>query len=267
MRPITATSFSFHGSHSLLHRAELHSDNQFCLCRHVLEHVGFQSPQHVRTKEIMELLDLVLFRDIGKLLQETFQVTGQVISRRRRGLASTVLSCLRCLWERDKAKAWWGLLKALRCEKVKQVEELFQVVLKRRPSEQQLVVDLISVQNSEKLLMTLHCMSYKAGRPHNNANPPFEARMALYFMDTRQRRHIALPLIGCSLVCGPHLPLSRPMPQSPERLDRLWWVRMTSAEYGTWLECLSATRAEEHQQQQKHTWALKNKDLCAAAIE
>lgn len=67
--------------YSLLHWAELHSDNQFCLCRHVLEHINFQPSQHVRTQKVMELLDLVLFRDIGKLLQETFQVTVQVMGQ------------------------------------------------------------------------------------------------------------------------------------------------------------------------------------------
>ncbi len=36
-------------------------------------------------------------------------------------------------------------------EEVKQVEQLLQVVLKRSPSEQQLVVDLIPVEDSEKL--------------------------------------------------------------------------------------------------------------------
>lgn len=31
----------------------------------------------MRTKEVVELLDLVLFRDISKLLQEAFQVAGK----------------------------------------------------------------------------------------------------------------------------------------------------------------------------------------------
>ena len=48
------------------------------------------------------------------------------------------------------------LLEALWGEEVKQVEQLFQVVLKRSPSEQQLVVDLIPVENSEKLDRTHH---------------------------------------------------------------------------------------------------------------
>lgn len=43
------------------------------------------------------------------------------------------------------------LLEALWGEEVKQVEQLLQVVLKRSPSEQQLVVDLIPVENPEKL--------------------------------------------------------------------------------------------------------------------
>ena len=43
------------------------------------------------------------------------------------------------------------LLEALWGEEVKQVEQLLQVVLKMSPSEQQLVVDLIPVENPEKL--------------------------------------------------------------------------------------------------------------------
>lgn len=51
------------------------------------------------------------------------------------------------------------LLEALWGEEVKQVEQLFQVVLKRSPGEQQLVVDLIPVENSEKLDRT-RCARY-----------------------------------------------------------------------------------------------------------
>lgn len=53
-----------------------------------------------------------------------------------------------------KRRTGQDLLEALWREKVQQVEELFQVVLKRRPSQQQLIVDLIPVQNSEKLFRT-----------------------------------------------------------------------------------------------------------------
>lgn len=39
-------------------------------------------------QKVMELLDLVLFRDIGKLFQETFQVTVRVVvGTRREGLS------------------------------------------------------------------------------------------------------------------------------------------------------------------------------------
>lgn len=62
----------------LLHGTELHSDNELCLRRHVLEDVSFQPPEHVRSKEVMELLDLVLFRDICKLLKEAFQVAEEI---------------------------------------------------------------------------------------------------------------------------------------------------------------------------------------------
>lgn len=65
-------------SYLLLHGAELHSDNQLCLCRHVLEDISFQPSEHVRAEQVVELLDLVLLRDISKLLQEAFQVTGRI---------------------------------------------------------------------------------------------------------------------------------------------------------------------------------------------
>lgn len=60
----------------LLHGAKLHSDNQLCLCRHILEDISFQPPEHVRSQQVVELFDLILFRDISKLLQEAFQVTA-----------------------------------------------------------------------------------------------------------------------------------------------------------------------------------------------
>lgn len=90
---MTTALFSFHGGDSLLHGAELHSHYQLGLCGHVLEHVRFQPPQHVRTKKVMELLDLVLFRDISKLFQEAFQVTDW--SQKKRAKQSTIVSCLR----------------------------------------------------------------------------------------------------------------------------------------------------------------------------
>lgn len=44
----------------LLHGTELHPDDQLRLCRHVLEDVGFQPPEHVWAQQVVELLDLVL---------------------------------------------------------------------------------------------------------------------------------------------------------------------------------------------------------------
>lgn len=64
--------------YSLLHGAKLHPDNELRLCRHVLEDVSLQPPQHVRTQQVMELLNLVLLRDVGKLLQEALQVAVQI---------------------------------------------------------------------------------------------------------------------------------------------------------------------------------------------
>ena len=59
----------------LLHRAQLHPDNQLRLGGHVLEDVSLQPPQHVRPQEVMKLLDLVLLGDVSKLFQKALKVT------------------------------------------------------------------------------------------------------------------------------------------------------------------------------------------------
>lgn len=64
--------------YSLLHGAELHPDDQLRLCRHVLEDVSLQPPEHVRAQQVMKLFNLVLLGDVGKLLQEALQVAVQV---------------------------------------------------------------------------------------------------------------------------------------------------------------------------------------------
>ena len=70
------TSTQLHKNRALLlHGAELHTDDELRFGRHVLEDVSLQPPQHVRPQQVMELLDLVLFGDVGELLQEAFQVT------------------------------------------------------------------------------------------------------------------------------------------------------------------------------------------------
>lgn len=63
---------------SLLHGAELHPDNELRLRRHVLEDVSLQPPEHVRAQQVVELLNLVLLGDVGKLLQEALQVAAQI---------------------------------------------------------------------------------------------------------------------------------------------------------------------------------------------
>lgn len=62
---------------SLLHGAELHSDYELRFGGHVLEDVGLQPPEHVRAQHVMQLLDLILLSNVGKLLQEDLQVTAQ----------------------------------------------------------------------------------------------------------------------------------------------------------------------------------------------
>lgn len=83
------------------------------------------------------------------------------------------------------------------------MEELLQVVLKRRPSEQQLVVDLVPVQNPEKLLRTSH----KVG----NMQKATTIRMMLDSVDTLEEQCSAVPWTGCSSAYGPRPPPSRPM--------------------------------------------------------
>lgn len=63
--------------HSLLHLTELHADDQLGLGRHVLEHVSLEPPQHVRPQQVVQLLDLVFFGDVCKLLQEALQVAAR----------------------------------------------------------------------------------------------------------------------------------------------------------------------------------------------
>lgn len=63
-------------TYSLLHGAELDSDDELGFGRHVLEHVCFESPEHVRSQHVVKLFDLVLLGNIGKLLQETFKITA-----------------------------------------------------------------------------------------------------------------------------------------------------------------------------------------------
>lgn len=53
---------------SLLHGAELNSYDQLSFGRHVLKHVGFESPQHVWSEQVVQFLNLVLFRDVSELL-------------------------------------------------------------------------------------------------------------------------------------------------------------------------------------------------------
>ncbi len=53
------------------------------------------------------------------------------------------------------------LLEALRGEKVEQVKKLFEIVLQRGSSQEQLIVDFVAVQNSEKLSIDLLIINYR----------------------------------------------------------------------------------------------------------
>lgn len=43
----------------------------------MFEDVGLQPPEHVRAQHVVQLLDLVLLGDVGKLLQEDLQFAAE----------------------------------------------------------------------------------------------------------------------------------------------------------------------------------------------
>jgi len=58
----------------LLHGTQLHADDELALGWNVLKDVGFETAQQMTTKQLMKSLDLLLFRDVGKLFQKHLQV-------------------------------------------------------------------------------------------------------------------------------------------------------------------------------------------------
>lgn len=64
-------------SDSLLHRAQLHTHNQLCFGGHILEHISFESPQHVRPQHVMQFFNLVFLGNVSKFLQEAFQIASE----------------------------------------------------------------------------------------------------------------------------------------------------------------------------------------------
>lgn len=64
-------------TYSLLHGAEFDSDDELGFGRHVLEHVSFESPEHVWSQHVVKLFDLVLLGNVSKLLQETLKITAE----------------------------------------------------------------------------------------------------------------------------------------------------------------------------------------------
>ena len=102
------------------------------------------------------------------------------------------------------------------------MEQLLQVVLQRRPSQQQLVVDLIPVKNPKKLDRMqnvknmikrmwpnkhFHILSeYRGGIFIPLASAPF----CIQPFNVFDSLEAVVPLIGCSSVCGPRPPPDRP---------------------------------------------------------
>lgn len=50
----------------------------------MFEDVGLQPPEHVRAQHVVQLLDLVLLRDVGELLQEDLQFAADGKADRHR---------------------------------------------------------------------------------------------------------------------------------------------------------------------------------------
>ena len=67
----------------LLHGAELDAHDELALAGNVLEYVGLETTQHVRTEQVVQSLDLLLLADVAERLQEALQVTASKRSRRR----------------------------------------------------------------------------------------------------------------------------------------------------------------------------------------
>ena len=61
---------------SLLHGAEVYPDDELALGGDALQHVGLETPQHMGSQKVMQLLDLVLLGDVLKLIQEDLQIPG-----------------------------------------------------------------------------------------------------------------------------------------------------------------------------------------------
>ena len=60
-----------------MHRAEFDADNELALSRNVFEDVCLETTQHVRSKKVVQPLDLLLLADVRKRLQEALKVTAR----------------------------------------------------------------------------------------------------------------------------------------------------------------------------------------------
>jgi len=61
----------------LLYGAEFDANDEFALGRNVLEDVRLEPTQQVTAEQLMKPLDLLLLRDVRKLLQEQLQVAAR----------------------------------------------------------------------------------------------------------------------------------------------------------------------------------------------
>ena len=102
--------------HLLLSRGQIGPHNKLGLGRHVLEHVGLHTPQHVGTQELVQHAHLFL---LGNVLEGALEL-GQIVELAGR-------------------------------EEVEEVEQLLQIVLQRGTSQQHFVVERVGGQDLEEL--------------------------------------------------------------------------------------------------------------------
>lgn len=100
----------------LLHRRQLDAHDELRLGRHVLEHVGLESPQHVGPEQLVQLLHLILLGDVGELVLEHRQV-----------------------------------VELLLVEEVEQMEQFLEVVLQRGAGQEEFVRDVVASQHFKEL--------------------------------------------------------------------------------------------------------------------
>ena len=93
----------------------------------------------MRSQKVVQLRHLVFLGDVFKLLLKLLQRAGE---------GEEIVTSER---EREREREVEDSLESYGIEEVEEVEKLLQVVLQRRARQQQLVLDIVTIQESEKL--------------------------------------------------------------------------------------------------------------------